>query len=309
MIEDLPWMYYGRFRTFLGELNHHFKEKIDFVVDEKMNIEFSILEKYAVVIFYYRDPLQELYPRAYQYAKRIEDFCFEKGIIFLNRTDPLSKTTKSLQLYLLEKSGYRVAKRFPFNSLEELKTIPAEYYPIFIRSNAGHDSDNLTIQGLFFNEEEVCKKYMHKTYNSPHLRGHVAIQWIDARNIEDGLYRRYRIFATRKQAITGNVMISKDWYIHGINSLKNSSSFEENQQYKMKDLTAKEQNFFTGINMSLDLDFCAIDFGYSLDSGEIIVWEANPHPAFSTWWDEEAISKRKLTELLVNYYNDILENL
>lgn len=307
IIEDLPWMYYGRYKQYLSDLNHPFKERIDFFIDNEMAISEDTIKQYPAVIFYYRDPLKHLYPVVYKYAKKIEKICADNGIRFINTPDSLSLSSKSEQLKMLCDSGYLVSRSFKFTDINELKNIAQQYYPMFIRNDAGHDSDNLSSEGPFNNFEDILKNCINKSLeNCAHLDNKVALQWIDTKSPQDGLFRRYRVFATKTNAITGNIFISKDWFVHCENSFVNEMSKLENENYKKRDLTKKEEDFFVKINNILGLDFSAIDYSYTTN-GEIVVWEANPHPALSSWVDQGELSKEKIVKQLSDFYEQILD--
>lgn len=307
MVEDLPWMYYGKYKHFLKYFNHPFKKKIDFIVDTKLNTSFNFIKQYNVVVFYHRDPLKHLYPEVYKYAKKIERLCLNNGIRFVNTPEALSRSIKSEQLKTLLGAGFLVAKNFKFRNISELSHIKAEIFPIFVRNNIGHDSDNLTVQGPFNNYNDMLKKYKYKSLgDKKHLDGKVAIQWIDTRSPKDGLYRRYRVFATSIDAIPGNVYASNDWYTHGMNSIVNSSTQYENNNFKNKKFSKKQKNFFIKINITLGLEFSAIDYSYT-SNGKIIIWEVNPHPALSSWVDQGKLSKLKIVKLLSNFYKMVLK--
>lgn len=307
MVEDLPWMYYGKYRQYLNDTNHPFKDSIDFVIDAEINLPSDFIRHYPVVIFYHRDPLKHLYPNVYQYAKRIQKICVDDGIRLVNDPDALSRSVKSEQLKILSDNGYLVAKSLKFKNITDLSKIELELYPLFIRNNLGHDSDNLTMQGPFSSYNDLLKGYEDKSLiKKRHLDGKVAIQWIDTKSPQDGLYRRYRVFATSIDAITGNLYISADWYIHGANSIVNPLTQRENDDFKNKKLTEKQKNFFININKVLDLEFSAIDYSYAID-GKIVIWEVNPHPAFSSWVDQGELSRIKIVTLLSNFYEHTLK--
>lgn len=306
MVEDLPWMYYGKYRQYLNDMGHPFKETIDFVVDLEMTLSSDFIRQYPVVIFYFRDPLKHLYPDVYQYAKKIQKICNDSGIRLVNDPDALSLSAKSDQLKILSDNGYLVAKSFKFENVSDLSKIELALYPLFIRNNAGHDSDNLTMQGPFSSYSDILQNYKDKPLsNKKHLDGNVAIQWIDTKSSKDSLYRRYRAFATSIDAITGNLYISADWYIHGANNVSDLSAQHENESFIYKEYTKNEKDFFIGVNNVLGLKFSAIDYAYTRD-GKIVIWEVNPHPAFPAWVDKEP-SRSKNTELLSNLYKSVLD--
>jgi hypothetical protein len=131
----------------------------------------------------------------------------------------------------------------------------------------------------------------------------VAIQWIDTK-FSDGFYRRYRAFSTRTDSVTGNLHISKDWYLHGDNSIRDEGMEKEQQQFMQKIYSVIEKKFFSKAIKVLDLDFGAIDYSYN-KNGEIIIWEVNPHPAFPQWIEQEP-SRSKIVKLLTDYYQSFL---
>lgn len=301
---DTPWQYYNKFKIVLKELKHPFEKKIDFLYQSNLDTEISFLKNYRAVAFFHRDPLKILYQREYLSAKYIEEYCIINNIPFINKPDALSNSVKSIQLKILKNKGFNVAECFPFISLDELTSIDKSIYPLFVRYDAGHDSYGESMQGPFGNFIALKRAFSNKWFvDREHFCGKVAIQWIDTK-FSDGLYRRYRAFSTRTDAVTGNLHISRDWYLHGDNAIRNQETENEQRQFMQGIYSATEKEFFSKAIMALDLDFGAIDYSYD-KNGEIIIWEVNPHPAFPQWIEQEP-SKSKIVKLLTEYYQSFL---
>lgn len=304
LIKDIPCQYYSKFHNYLKELKHPFLKDIDFIIDSELELKESTILNYPVVAFFYRDPLNILYPREYAYAKKIEKICTENNIKFINTPDALSNSVKSIQLKILQENGFCVANFFPFNDLSELKSFAISNYPIFIRYNAGHDSDGSFMQGLFYSYEDVLNNISNSLFESKrHFKDKIAIQWVDTK-FSDGFYRRYRAFVTRSDAIKGNVFISHDWYIHGKNAIRNEITSNEQNSFMNSVFTTKEKDFFIKANKALELEFSAYDYSYTKDE-EIIIWESNPHPALTKWTENEPFRTR-ITNLLANHLSKVL---
>jgi glutathione synthase/RimK-type ligase-like ATP-grasp enzyme len=307
MIYEPSWQYYVKFKKYLDELNHPFKERIDFIIDPQLSLGEEEIKEYSAIAFYYHDPLKDLYPDIYRYAKKIESLCIKHNIRMINKPDALSNSKKSTQLIILSENGINVAKAYPFNNKDELSRISSEDYPIFIRSNAGHDTENETVQGPFKSFEDLCARYIENKIEKKHLSGKTAIQWIDTR-FPDGHYRLYRAFVCGTEVITGNMYISPEWYIHRKNNITiGEKILAEQKKFLSKEYSPSEKNTFIKVNTILNLDFSAIDYTYTKD-GRIVVWEANPHPALPAWTEEEP-SKSKITNLIATQYEKILKEL
>ncbi|MBD1362643.1 hypothetical protein IDJ77_02370 [Mucilaginibacter sp. ZT4R22] len=104
--------------------------------------------------------------------------------------------------------------------------------------------------------------------------------------------------------MTGNLHISRNWYLHGDNTIRNQEMENEQQQFMQTIYSATEKKIFSKAIEVLDLDFGAIDYSYD-KNGELIIWEVNPHPAFPQWIEEEP-SKSKIIKLLTDYYHSFL---
>lgn len=304
-LKNIPGQYYVKFHDFLKELEHPFLKKIDFILDSELLLNDSIILDYPVVAFFYRDPLRILYPKEFEYAKRIEDICIKNNIRFVNKPDALSNSVKSIQLNILRSNGFRVANFYPFNDLSELRSLTKSNYPIFIRYNAGHDSEGNYRHGLFYSFEDIENNLSNNMFESKkHFKDKIAIQWIDTKFI-DGYYRRFRAFVTGSDAMKGNIYMSDDWYIHEKNSIKNHISQYEEYKFMKSDFTEDEKLFFIRANKILGFDFSAFDYSYTKD-GEIIIWESNPHPALPKEAESEPF-RTKITNLLANHFSNILD--
>ena len=304
LLSDAPWQYYNKFELYLKQLKHPFRHRIVFYRDYDMAINESTLLQYGAVAFFYHDPLEILYPAVYRYAKHLESICKRAGIPFINKPDALSNTIKSVQLNKLRAAGFTVAEAFPFEEVGELAVVPASAYPLFIRIDAGHDSQGVFIQGPFYTFTELKAAYKpFELEGKTHHRGSVALQWIDTAKT-DGYFRKYRCLATKHDVIKGYTYFSEHWYIHGGVAIKNAYAAEANTQYTRTPMLPAEKAFFLKANEALDFDFSAYDYAYK-SNGDIVIWEANPHPAFLSMTDAEPVRSR-VVALLVAYYESFL---
>lgn len=304
MASDAPWQYYYKYKKYMKDTKHPFRHRIDFYYDKTLSIQPELIRQYAAVAFYHHDPLQTLYPAVYAYAKHIEAICHEAGIPFINTPDALSNTVKSVQLNLLRQGGFQVAKAYPFTEIHELANIPAHEYPIFIRIEAGHDSQGEFVQGPFNSYEELIKAFVpyNLDYHSHH-QGMVAIQFIETAKL-NGLYSKYRCFVTKQGAVKAYAYYSNHWYIHHNISIKNEVTATLNHTYASTPFTDEEIKLFLRANETLGLDFCAYDYAKKTD-GSIVLWEGNPHPGLSVMSEAEPIRTRFMN-LLSDYYASFL---
>lgn len=303
MLYEPPWQYYVKYKRFLHELSHPFASYIDFYIDKNMGIGEDVLAKYKAVAFFYHDPLKQLYPPIYEYAKKIQVACVRNNISFLNDPDSLSLSTKSIQLALLAQHGFKVAKAYSFEEWHELLDNKSLIYPLFVRYDCGHDSLGEGYSGPFYSQEELenSSTWEGRTWKeSKHLKGFVAIEWLDTRS-PDGLYRKYRVFVFGDYVIRGPLQISRHWFVHGNNVLSNDKMRQEAECFLLGECSKEEESYFLNVNEVLGLDFSAIDYSYDA-SGKVVIWEANPHPSLGDW-AENNLFKSKFTENLSHFYN------
>ena len=301
-LSEAPWQYYIQFEQYLHELQHPFKQQLHVLRDLRMEFPEALFKQYNVIAFFHHDPLESLYPKQYQYAKKLEALCKTNNIHLINRPDPLCNTTKSIQLKLLHNAGFNVAQSFSLTSTNDLFHIPLEFFPVFIRYDDGHDSKGLHVLGPF-NSPLEAKEGLPNDFFKPkkHLKNYVAIQWINTCS-SDGYFRKYRVYATPKHVLKGFLSTSSHWYIHWNNTLKTPNMFAEDAVYINSPVTEVEQRVFTDIIKLLNFDFGGIDYAY-MPNGEIVIWEVNPHPSLGG--TEEPI-KSRVTNLLSSYYSNIL---
>ena len=121
----------------------------------------------------------------------------------------------------------------------------------------------------------------------------LAIEFLDSRS-EYALFRKYRVMFINGALYPIHLAISARWNVHYF-----SSDMEENEQYR------NEEAFFLNdfraclgnaaisalkrISLTLDLDYCGIDFGIDVN-GNILLYEANPTmiinpPTHEKHWD------------------------
>jgi hypothetical protein len=198
-------------------------------------------------------------------------------------------------------AGIRVALSLPYHTENDLAPFFKQHIPFFIRYNDGHDSQGKFVQGPFYSYKQFIAQFNASTFiENRHLKNTCAIQWINTQ-CADGLYRKYRAYATPCSAIKGFVTQSDHWYIHGNNAHHTPDAMAKQAEYISTPLSNNEEALFKQIAQTLSLDFCAIDFAYK-PNGEIVIWEANPHPALSN----KEPSKTRITQFLSEYYQGIL---
>jgi glutathione synthase/RimK-type ligase-like ATP-grasp enzyme len=299
-----PWIYYNKYKFFLEELQHPFKENIDFFHINELSDDFIELNDYKAIAFYHFDPLEVLYPIEFKLAENIQKYCIENSKYMINTPQSLSNSIKSIQLSILSKNGFNVAESFRFNSTEDLEKIDESYYPLFLRYDAGHDSNSKAVYGPYKSFSEITENFKEeKLVNSTHFSGKVAIQFIPTIT-DEKTYKKYRVFATREYAITGNLQVSYKWYVHRPDSITNKKIKREFDDFVNSSLSEDKVEYFRTIIKVLKLEFGAIDFSYMKD-GTIIIWEVNPNPAFPKWTEDSEFKKR-ITDLISNQYKSIL---
>lgn len=301
-LSEAPWQYYIQYEQYLNTLKHPFREHVHVLRDTRMEFPEAIFKQYRVIAFYYHDPLASLYPKQYAYAKKLASFCLQHGIRLLNQPEALSQSVKSVQLKRLHQAGFRVAQSFPIPNAGSFKQIPPQAYPLFIRFDAGHDSQGGHVQGPFYSLEALEQEFDARLFQpGKHTKDILALQWIDTVS-PDGLYRKYRVYATPMSVLKAFIAIAPDWYVHWDNTTQDDIMRQEDEQFIESPLSDIEFQLFTSVVKTLNLDFCGIDYAY-LPSGDIVIWEVNPHPSLDG--TEEPIRTR-VTELLSNYYLSII---
>ena len=107
------------------------------------------------------------------------------------------------------------------------------------------------------------------------FRRPVAVEIIDVRNQEDGLYRKYRHFACGPMGIPQHLQVSAEWVTRGEGRVIDDRTREEELAYLAT--MDRHEAKFRRAREALDLDMVAFDYGLD-GAGEPVVWEANPFP-------------------------------
>ncbi len=298
MIYEPSWQYYVHFMNVLKGI-----ENIVFYTDTEKSITKEFLSGYQKVVFFYHDPLEELYPDIYSYAKKVEKHCRELGILMVNKPDPLSWTKKSTQLRILKSGGINVALTYNLEEVIDKKVLDVNY-PVFVRYDAGHDSLGESYVGPFFSYTELIEGIKKQEWKHElHFKDTVVIEWIDTS--VNNIYRKYRVFVFGGTVIKGPGVASDSWFVHEKDQKDDASLLNELEVYFQEPVTNKEKDIFISVNKLLSLDFSAIDYSYT-KTGEIIVWEANPHPALSSNWYK---TRNSFITNLAECYLDYIINL
>ncbi|MCP4192257.1 MAG: hypothetical protein GY768_16725 [Planctomycetaceae bacterium] len=219
------------------------------------------------------DPLLHESPIVYGRLKRIEESCRQRGIAVINPVDHLLRTAKSTGAEFVRSVGIRAPRSTPINHIDHpercLRKAELEF-PLLIREDRAH-AGRLPIY-LVKNLRELLEVPLHQ-FAHP-----IAVEFIDVRDSQDGLSRRYRYFAAGDLGMAMNLHCSKEWEVRGRNAIRETRIEQEELAFIREPDPNHER--LQAARKALGLDFVAFDYSYGKE-GELIVWEANVMPGLA----------------------------
>jgi hypothetical protein len=226
--------------------------------------------RYALHIPWLQDPVQAWSHSTYQVANALAAECDRHGVPVVNRVDRLVNAAKSTGAELIATSGLRTARMARIDDVEKFREtrlgIPL---PLFVREDWGHWGRMVRAD----TEPEV-RDLPLGGFVRP-----VAVELIDVRTRDDGLFRKYRYVVAGDVGVPQTLHVSRDWCVRGDIS---QAVFDDDIRQEEVDYTNRPEPHhaqFVAACQALQLDFVAFD--YSVDAGgQPVVWEANPHPVF-----------------------------
>lgn len=222
--------------------------------------------RYGVHVPWIQDPVQAHNLPAYEDSCRLADQCDARGIPIINRVDRLANTGKVRGSELIREARFRTPKMALIeNKVEFLDSFLGFSPPFFIRDDWNHSSKFFLIESL-----DKAKDIPWEQYRRP-----VVCEFIDTRN-DDGHYRRLRCFIAGDICIPQGILTCDIWKVKARGRVSTAETREEDLAYALAPEPFADRFFKAASN--LELQWLAYDYALDPDTGEPIVWEANPYP-------------------------------
>lgn len=223
---------------------------------------------YALHVPWLQDPVENWSWRAYSRACRLAAACDRRRIPVINRVDRLSNAMKFEAASRLSRAGMRTpVMRVIGDHREFRETGSGLALPLFVREDAGHG-------GLMLRADT---KRELRAIPLEQFRRPIAVELVDVRSLEDGLFRKFRYVVAGRVGVPHHMQATQDWITRGDIRFHNETTRSQEESYISRPNPHHE--LFQRARRSLELDFVAFDYGFDR-SGELIIWEANPYPHF-----------------------------
>ena len=103
----------------------------------------------------------------------------------------------------------------------------------------------------------------------------MAVEFVDVRDRQDGLVRKYRYMAVGEMGVSHSLYISDDWEVRGSTQLYTESTRREEIEFTSS--VDPNHELFQTVRRGLGLDYVAFDYSYDRQ-GNVVVWEINVLP-------------------------------
>jgi hypothetical protein len=222
--------------------------------------------RYALMLPWLQDPVQQWSPRAYDHANRLAAACETRGIPMINRVDRLANAGKRSGAERIARAGLRTARMVRIDDAARFRaTRDGLALPLFVREDWGHGGRMLRAD-----TDADVRALPIESFARP-----LAVELLDVRGA-DGLYRKYRYVVAGDTGVPLSLHVQRDWIVRGNESIHTDAIVADELAFTAA--RSPHHARFVAAAAALELDFVAFD--YSLGAhGEPIVWEANPFPA------------------------------
>ena len=221
---------------------------------------------YRLHLAWLQDPVEQWSTATHARACGLAAECDSRGIPVINRVDRLTNAAKATAARLITAAGIRTPRMAVIHDAAEFReTRLGLPLPLFVREDWGHC-------GRMWRADtpaEVRRLPLAK------LKRPVAVEIVDVRDPRDGLCRKYRYVAAGEVGVSHHVQASSDWITRGDNRVVTDATRAEELDYitRPDPYHAELQR----ARRALGLEMIAFDYGLT-QSGELILWEANPFP-------------------------------
>ena len=231
--------------------------------------------RYVLHVPWLQDPIQQWSAAVYEQAERLSAELDGHGIPTINPVDRLTNAAKSTGARLIAGAGIRTPRTVPIDDAERFRSsFLGLELPLIVREDWGHSGDRAIEMGQVVrcDTPEAVEKVDLERFTRP-----VAMEFIETRDLHDGLYRTYRYVAAGGTGVALHLHVQDHWFVKGANQLYSEEIREEDLAY----LSGPDSNHevLQRARRALKLDFVAFDYSYDR-GGRLVVWEANPYPFF-----------------------------
>jgi hypothetical protein len=194
--------------------------------------------------------------------------CERRGIPVVNRVDRLSNAMKLETASRLSRVGIRTpAMRLIRDHRELREGHGGPRLPLFVREDAGHGGPMVRVD-----TEEELRAVPLEGFRRP-----IAVEFIDVRSPEDGLYRKFRYVVAGRLGVPHHMQTTQGWITRGNVRFHSPATRAQEESYVGR--PDPHHEMFQRARVALGLDLVAFDYGFDR-RGEPIIWEANPFPYF-----------------------------
>jgi hypothetical protein len=227
-------------------------------------------EQYSLMAGWLQDPAEDwMDRRSYEGILRLENQFRSANRTVLNPVECLTAGVKSSSSKLFQQHGVRTPRVEPIRNPQSFD--PYEIglqYPIIIREDRRHAGPMFHLRST-----DDLSKVDWSQFESP-----VAAEYIDVRDPNDGLYRKYRFVSAGDFGVPRHLIVSKAWEVRAEVRVRDRITQREELAYG----ETPDPNFETlqGLRRAMGIDLVAFDYSYDR-SGRLVVWEANAYANLS----------------------------
>lgn len=222
--------------------------------------------RYALHVPWFQDPIQRWSPVAYRWARRLGVHSDLHGIPIVNRVENLANAGKLEAARRIAAAGIRTPRMVRIADERWFReTLGGLEPPLLIREDWGHG-------------DRVCRGDSVGEVRRIPLRQFcrpIAVEWIETRSADDGLYRKFRYVAAGDVGVPHHLQITDAGIARGLGRRYDSQTRKEELAY-VSQPDPNHQRLQLA-RTALQLDFAAFDYSYDQDAN-LVVWEANPYP-------------------------------
>jgi hypothetical protein len=224
----------------------------------------SDLSRYALFVSWAGDTIDLWSPGGFSQAMRLQEACLNRGIPTVNRVDCLVHTAKRRGAELMRKAGVRTPRAVAIDDLEAFRhDCGGVSFPFLLREDRGHGQPALLIEG----PEQL------DSVDLPRFLSPIAVEYIDTRSREDGLFRKYRYVVAGEAGVPRHMIVNDQWEVRPEQRLTDQQLREEELEYINR--PDPNHDVFDRARQALGLDVVGFDYSYD-HAGRVVVWEANP---------------------------------
>ncbi len=256
------------YKSFLSWVAQHLPEVRARIELRLLPCKIRDWSQYSLIVPWLPDTLLYRSSRVRQQALALTASADSFGVPVINRPERLLSTSKHDCARQISSLGVRTPWTRRIDDMNRFRDdLQGLQPPFLVREDLAHGGWSPVFK---VHRAEQVRDIPLEKFAHP-----IAVEFIDVRDPQDGLVRKYRYMATGDTGVAHTLQISGDWEVRSGVRVLDERTIQEEIVYA--DTPDPHHEVLQHVRRGLGLDFLAFDYSVDQD-GQLVIWEVNVLP-------------------------------